>query len=270
MNKNIIAIMFAAAAVVSGCDKENPFVFNDGEGAVDCASMTVDYSTLTRAGEVDVKDFTVYFIDTATGAEVKNYRYAELPPIVSLPVGNYKIVADYGENPEADWEKPYYKGETGEFAVSASDVTKFDGNVSCSLSNIRVVVNIDNLCLNAVGDAKVEVKVGNSGTVLNYDSATNGKAGYFKYVEGSSSITAVLSGTLNGEPISETVAFNDAAGGKSYTVNFTANTPENNDPGEIGGDGMLTIDSSITVAESGTNVEVDKPYDDILEDDMRN
>lgn len=270
MNKNIYAIMFAAAAVVSGCEKETPFVFSDGEGAVDCASMTVDYSTLTRAGEVYVKDFTVYFIDTTTGAEVKNYRYAELPSLVSLPVGKYKIVADYGENPEAGWETPYYRGETGAFAVSASDVTKFDGNVSCSLSNIRVVVNIDKLCLDAVTDAKVEVKVGNSGTVLNYDSATNGKAGYFKYVEGSSSITAVLSGTLNGEPVSETVAFSDAAGGKSYTVNFTANTPGNTDQGEIGGNDVLTIDSSITVAESGTDVAVDEPYDDILDDDMRN
>ena len=275
MNYNIYTMIAAGMLIagLAGCEKENAFSLNEGEGALNCESLGVNYSTLTRAHEDLIPDFTVYVVNATTNDTINKFKYAEKPSLITLPVGTYKVVADYGNNPDAAWEKPYYLGETNTFTIASGEVTTLENTVSCSLSNIRVRVNLDATCLSAVKDAKVTVNVGDKGK-LEYDGTTNGKAGYFRYVENSHSITAVLTGTLNGEAISETVSFDDAAGGKSYTANFTANKPDNNNPGGIGtGDGNgdgLTIDSNITVEKTGTDVEVDKPFDEIIEDDMRN
>ncbi|MBD5263828.1 MAG: DUF4493 domain-containing protein, partial [Bacteroides sp.] len=147
MRHNIYSILLAAASLaLAGCDKESSFNMNPGEGQLNCRSFTVDYINnnpsvrSSNSSEVELGDFTVDFVNTATNDTVRTFKYSEMPEIVSLPQGSYKALASYGENPIAEWNAPYYLGDT-EFEIQAGQVTDNVDPVECVLSNIRVRVN---------------------------------------------------------------------------------------------------------------------------------
>lgn len=287
MKKNIYSIIISAAAILglASCEKETAFVFNEGEGLLDCENMTVEYNNGTRAA-VNPDDFTISFVNS-NGEPLKQYKYSELPSMVSLPAGLYKVIADFGENPDGAFESEtnfgYYKGETSaSFEIKASEINQLpQTNVACSLNNIRIRVNVDEYCYEALSDVSVVVNVGT--TPLTFNREDNKKCAYFKYVPESNSITATLNYTLDGVAKSETISYTPGEG-KTFVATFTANKPENNDPGSIGtgssedpdSDGTITIDSSITVDDSITgsvdveDKDIDKPLDEVLTDDRQN
>lgn len=266
---NIGIITAATLLSLTGCEKENDFLFDTENGQLDCKALNVDYiNRHTRATGVNLSDFTVNFINTETGATVKSFKYAEMPEIVTLPIGDYKAEARYGENPVAEWDAPFYLGNS-QFSIQAGKITDKVDPVECTLSNMRITVNIDDLGLGILGDdAKVVVKAGAEGQ-LTYDKTTSGKAGYFQFVEGSNTITAVFSGTVDGEFIDgETRVYNNAAPGNAYNISFNVNRPDNVEPGDIDF-GEITIDASITIRDVTRPVDPGEPDDEILTDDMR-
>lgn len=279
-HKIFLSVTLASLSLLSSCEKEAAFVFNEGEGLLDCENMTVEYNNGTRA-TVNPDDFTVYFVNS-NGEAQKQYKYSELPSMVSLTAGFYKVIADFGENPDGAFESEtnfgYYKGETStSFEIKASEINQLpQTNVACSLNNIRIRVNVDEYCYEALSDVSVVVNVGT--TPLTFNREDNKKCAYFKYVPESNSITATLNYTLDGVKKSETITYTPGEG-KTFVATFTANKPENNDPGSIGpgssedpdSDGTITIDSSITLDTSitGTATDIDKPLDEVLKDDLR-
>lgn len=271
--------IWAAAALIglSGCEKESFFNTDDGEGQLNCRSLSVDYINSgreTRAG-VNVGDFTVDFINESNTV-VKSFLYSEMPEVVSLPVGEYTIHAEYGDNPDAEWDAPYYIGESkNKFTIQAGKITDNVDPVECELSNIRVRVNIDDLGLGIVGnDAKVVVRAGDSGS-LTFDKTTADKSGYFKYVTDSRTLTATFSGTVDGVYVDAiTRAYDDVAKGNSYVINFTISRPDELEPGDIqigddDNDG-IHVDASVNVKDENIVIDPDDPgQDDELVDDMR-
>lgn len=271
MKHNIYKGLLSATAIImlAGCEKENNFLTDTGNGQLDCKSLNVGYiNGQTRATGVDVDDFTINFINTTTGKTERSFKYSEMPEIVTLPVGDYKAEALFGDNPIADWESPYYLGNS-EFNIQAGKITDNIEPVECTLSNIRIAVDVDDLGLGILGDdVKVVVKAGKEGE-LTFDKITSGKSGYFRYVENSNTITAVFSGTVDGEYIEgETRTYSNAAPGKAYKINFNVNRPDNVEPGDID-TGDITIDASITIRDVTRPVDPGEPDDDILIDDMR-
>lgn len=288
MKKNIYTIIISAAAILglASCEKEAAFTFNKGEGLLDCENMTVEYNNGTRAA-VNSEDFTVHFIN-AKNDTVKSYVKSEMPSLVSLPAGTYTVMADFGENPDGAFESEtnfgYYKGApNSSFEIKASQINTLpETNISCSLNNIRIKVNVDDYCFQALTNVSVDVCVGT--TPLTFKQGDNKKCAYFKYVEGSNSITATFNYTLDGQAKSETINYEPGAG-KTFVASFSASKPENNDPGSIGSgssedpdnpdnphdDGTITINSSITLDTSitGTATDIDKPLDEVLDDDLR-
>lgn len=279
MKLNIYSFLCATSAVMvlAGCEKESGFLFNDGEGQLNCRSLTVDYinsGRQVRAGGIDTGDFTVNFVN-ADNVVVKNYLYSEMPEVVALPVGEYTINAQYGDNPVSEWEAPYYFGESkSSFSIKAGEITDDVDPVECSLSNIKISVNIDDMGLGILGeDAKVVVRAGNKGE-LTFDKSKQGVAGYFRYVANSNSITATFSGTVDGVYIEGvTKAYDNANAGNAYTINFTVSKPDNAEPGDIQvGDGDNTgidIDATIAIQDENKVIDPNEPDDNILIDDMR-
>lgn len=190
-----------AILMLAGCDKESSFLTDTENGQLDCKALNVGYiNGQTRATGVDINDFTVNFINTSTGKTERSFKYSEMPEIVTLPVGDYKAEALFGDNPVADWDAPYYLGNS-EFSIQAGKITDDIKPVECTLSNIRISVNVDDLGLGILGDdVKIVVRAGNEGE-LTFDKTTSGKSGYFRYVENSNTITAVFSGTVDGDYI---------------------------------------------------------------------
>lgn len=265
MTHNIkYSIIAAAAAIVglSGCEKESFFAVNDGEGQLDCRALNVDYinsGRQTRADNIDIADFDVYFIKTETGDTIRKYKYGEMPEMVTLPKGDYRVDAVYGDNPIAKWDSPYYLGSST-FSITPGKITEDIEPVECELSNIRIRVNIDDLGLGIVGDdAKVVVKVGDDGE-LEYTKEDKAKSGYFRYVANSQSITATFSGTVDGVYVEGiTRAYDDASGGNSYLINFAISKPDAVEPGgiQIGDDSNDGIFVDATIAVKDENIVID-------------
>lgn len=272
MRHTIYKGIVSAAAILSlaACEKENSFVFDTENGQLDCKSLDVDYiNDQTRAAGISVNDFTINFINTATSEIVRTFKYSAMPELVTLPVGNYKVAASFGDNPVADWDAPFYFGNS-DFSIKVGEITDNVDPVECTLSNIRVSVNIDDLGLGIVDDDwKVIVRAGKEGE-LEFNNSKAGKHGYFRYVEGSNTITATFSGTVDGESIEgKTYTFNDAAAGNAYGINFNINRPNNVDPGDITINDDITIDATITIKDVTQTVNPDEQEDKPLVDDMR-
>lgn len=265
-----IKCLAAAIIAISGltaCEKEGTFLTGEGEGQLDCSTLSIDYinsGRQTRGAGVSVDDFTVDFINSE-GTSVKSYVYSQMPEVVALPVGDYTIKASYGDNPIAEWESPYYLGSTASaFSIKAGKITTDIDPVECELSNIRISVNIDDLGLGIVGDdAKVTVKVGNEGS-LDFTKDTNDKSGYFRYITNSETIAAVFSGTVDGEYVDGiTRTYSNAAEGNYYIINFTISRPNEIEDGsiQIGSDTEegVYVDANIAIRDENIEIDLDDP-----------
>lgn len=273
MKKNISTLAIAATALfsLSGCQKDDPFRFNAGEGVLNCESLTIDYinrDNSSRATGVNIAEFDINFINTNSGETVRTYKYHRMPQVVSLPKGDYRVEASYGDNPIAEWESPYYLGNST-FTIRPNEITEDVEPVTCKLSNIRVSVNIDDMGLGLVeDDAKVIVSAG-TGSKEFVKSET--RSAYFRYVDGSRSITATFSGTINGSFI-EGVSrvYDDGNAGNHYAINFAVTSPGNAEPGDIEINGqIIRIDSTVSIVDWNWEADPDEEDPEPVVDNMR-
>lgn len=273
MRHNIYSILLAAAAICAlpSCDKEAVFSIKPGEGQLNCDALSVDYVNRginSRATEIEVGDFTVNFVNTASNETARSFKYSEMPEIVALPVGSYRAEAEYGDNPIAEWEDPYYTGNSS-FNIEDGKVTNNVDPIECTLSNIKVTVKVTDLGQDLLGDdIKVIVSAGEEGE-LTYDSSTNDKAGYFRCVTGSKTLIAEFTGTVDGVEVDQIVTYDDVAEGNSYSLNFQVNRPDNMNPGSIKITDNVTLDATVTIVNETKKIDPNEPDEDTIKDDMR-
>lgn len=277
--KKILNIFLAATAIASlgSCAKESPF---DEEGVVEVgkfakSALNVElknesgvpdvYNRPTRAGAPSVDKFRVDFIREGETTPTESYLYEEMPEVVTLPVGEYKAMAHYGENLPAAWENPYYEGETS-FAIQANEITENVEPIVCSLSNVRVSVIFDpSLAANMSEDSKVTVYIGDGESgKLDFTLADSEKSGYFAYLPESTTLAAVFSGNVEGYPTSETKAYDNVAPGRHYRITFRLRQAGAEDPGDITLD--LKVDATVESVDMNQNLDFE---DTVIEDDMR-
>lgn len=273
--KSYIFITASMLLGLASCSKESPF--DNGEetvyGRFATSALRVElqnesgvpdvYNRPTRAGAPDTGNFNIAFIKEGDAEPTITYKYAEMPEIVTLPVGNYTALATYGQNLPAAWEDPYYKGET-EFSIQADEITEVYEPIVCRLSNIRVSIAFDSALLAEMADdCAVTVKVGDEGT-LDFTRNDTEKSGYFAYVENSITLAAFFHGTVEGYATSETKAYNNVEPGTHYRITFRLHQAGEEDPGDV--NTGLTVDASVEIINMNNNIDID---DDVIEDDMR-
>lgn len=265
------------AASLGSCSKDDPFPWseNGGEGSILKSSLSVSVPNadgiivasrpvLTRAAAPSADDFTVDFIKEGDSAPVKSYIFSEMPEVVTLPVGTYSAVAHYGANASQAWEEPYFRGDT-KFSVAADKITTDVEPINARLSNVRVsIVFAPSLVANMSQDAKVTVKVGESGT-LDFTNDDAERSGYFAYVENSNTLTATFSGDVEGFPVVESKVYDTVAPGSHYRITFRLHDAGEEDPGSI--NAGLSVDATVEIVDM--NVTLDAEEDEILEDDLR-
>lgn len=270
-------VALTAVAMLGACSKDEPFRFGESEGegqllksalnvSVPNAEGTVVASRpeLTRALIPTSDEFTIDFIKTGETEPVRSYLYSEMPEVVTLPIGTYQAVAHYGTNPVQGWESPYYQGSTA-FSVVADKITSDVAPINARLSNVRVsIVFAPSLVAAMSPNAKVTVKVGDSGT-LDFTPDDADRSGYFAYVENSNSLTATFSGEVEGYPVVESKVYDTVAPGSHYRVTFRLHDAGEDDPGQI--NNSLAIDASVEIVNM--NVAFDPEDEEILEDDLR-
>lgn len=278
MKKHLnIFLMLLMALTLGSCSKDDPFPgggFDGATGTIKKSSLQVELQNedgfgqtynrpaLTRAAAPSVDDFTVNFYNE-DGESVAEYRFGDMPEVVTLPAGAIKAVATYGENAAQDWEAPHYKGET-QFVVVADRVTEDIDPIVASLANVRVSIVFAPGLRNAMSaDSKVTVVVGENGT-LDFTPEDEGRSGYFAYVENSKTLTATFRGVVDGGMTVESKGYDNVAPGNHYRITFKMH--DAGDQGDGSANGDLTVDATVEVVDMNISVTDE---DEILVDDMR-
>ena len=164
-----------------GCHKEkveNIIGGNDETCAVSFSLQTDEtlmLVPLTRSGDTPTEDEFSVRIENTRGEILKNWKYAELPSLIKVVPGSYKLVAYYGTDSILPaFEKPYYYGET---KITLKDGDNLDTLVNCSPGAVKVAVEFDDSFGFEYEDYWVEMKtVGDSLSFAKDES----RAAYFK------------------------------------------------------------------------------------------
>lgn len=248
-----LAIVFLAG--LAACSTEAPFSkeTDKGEGRLLTSALSVELKTderLVRATNVpDVNDFTVDFLNAEDlTKEVPSYKYGEMPEVVTLPVGDYIVKAYYGgEYPDgknAGFDCPYYLGQSERFSIEKDKIRDNIGTIECRLSNVKVSILFDENLKEVMGKgAKVTVNVGESGSLDFYPETE--ESGFFAYTDGSTTLSAVFDGEIDGDYTNESKSYNDVKPGNHYRITFKLHVVDPNEPGDI------------NPGESGNEIKVD-------------
>jgi len=270
--KSLLAILMVilVGTAVTGCSKEDPFYIDNeanGNGTLSLKKMLVEVTNKEKLvrSDVNLDNFNVKVLN-AEGLEVESYKYAEMPDVITLPVGNYTVKVNSGDVQEAAWDAPYFEGVSEEFSIKADDITEIN-TIVCKLANVRVTIKYEDALKAKMGpDCKVNVLVGNSGS-LDF-TANETRSGYFRYVPESTTLVASFSGTVDGSfEVNNFLTKTDVAPGNHYIITYTLKGITGNVPDLTGGaNPIVGVDSSITVKDLTVDVT---PDDNYLEDDLR-
>lgn len=268
-----IFFSLAAASLLAACSKEDPFGIGgteEGMGVLKTSALLTSlanaegYEAATRAAVPSTDDFTVTITKEGARTPAAEYKYSEMPEVLTLAVGNYVVSASHGANNAAAWDEPYYYGESN-FEIEENKVTDEVDPIVARLANVRVTIVFHPSLLSVMSpDSKVDVKVGQVGSMT--FTGSEERSAYFRYVDNSQTLTATFSGTVDGDAVVETKAYDNVAPGNHYRITFRLHGQYEEEPGSI--NTGVTVDASVETVDMNITVDGDGD-DDLLEDDMR-
>lgn len=223
-------------------------------GELNLTNMDVDVNQAERlvsrqAESVDVSDFAVEIWKGTE--EVEHWQYSQMPEIVKLPVGDYTARVYSHEVQKAEWDKPYYIGSK-DFKIENGKITNI-GSVECSFASIRVTIIYDEGLLGHMGsDCKVTVVANDEG---NLEFATDEtRSGYFEAIDGSNTLVATFSGTVDGSITRLTQTFNDVVPGTHYRITYVPRKPE-----QVGNAGIsIAIETEVASANADGTITIEE------------
>lgn len=261
-------LLLAIAVSMVSCSKDNYWNTDveDKEGQLSLSSLIVEVNgneeTVSRAS-YDVSSFIVKIYGKADNSLVKQYTYSEMPEIVSLAVGDYSVKVISHEQESAAWDKPYFEG-SADFSITDSRITEI-GTITCKLANVKVSIRYSDELKKLMGDdVKVTVEMNDGGQLV--FTPTETRSGYFKYVEGSSTLVASFNGTVDGDMVTLRKEYADVQPGQHRIITFKLKNEEDPVPDKNGGItvGGIQVDASVTTIDLNTNVTIEE---DVIEGD---
>ena len=279
MRKTYFYILSLLTLFLAGCAKENPFDVEPQveTGEIRKSAINIDLRdeerVQTKAGEdYNIDDFRITFTKTGSTSIVASYRYGDMPDVVTLEKGSYIATAEYGEDKEAEWNNPYYKGVSDSFTVVPGKITDTIGDIVCRLENVKVsILFAPVLTAQMSDDSYVAVSVCESGQeaqakYLRFTKSDEqrGISGYFRHLEGVS-LVATFHGVVEGLQTNETKAYATVQKGYHYKITFKLHTQSGESDGDL--NGTLGVDASVTVSDVERNIVVEE--DEILDDSER-
>ncbi len=216
------------------------------DGSLNLASLGIEINNAEKVivssrATVDLSDFIVDIVDSE-GATTKTWKYSQMPELFSLAVGDYTVKVRSHDVQKAAWEEPYFVGEQS-FSIKNNEITNI-GVVTCKLSNIKVTIGYSDELRAVMGDdCKVVVKVNDEGS-LEY-AADETRAGYFAAVDGSTTLVAEFTGTVQGNTEHLTFTATDVEGGQHRKITFKLKTQSVTPPEETG---SITVDGGINIS----------------------
>lgn len=267
MKYNVFSTLAIATFMMSSChDNWTPAAEEDGVGQLrmEAIDVTNAENVIKRAG-LDVSNFIVT-VNDAEGQQVQQWKFAEMPEIMTLPVGeNYSIDVISHVQQKAAWDAPYFKGTSEKFNIVKNQLTNI-GTVTCKLSNIKVSIKFSDELKALMGeDCKVTVIANDEGMLEFGPNET--RSGYFQAVEGSSTLISTFTGTIRGNYEEIRKIYTDVEAGQHRIITYSVKAGDPTIPDE---NGQISIADGITVDMStiDESIEGNVPVDeDVIEGD---
>lgn len=259
----IIALLSFVVGFSSCNDKWEPGDEPDaqGTGSLALKKMSVDViepdGTDARASYV-LDDYIISIYNKTTGALTgSTYVYKSMPDIITLPVGEYRVEVKSGDVAKAAFDAPYFVGSQ-EFTITDGEITEIE-TVTCTLANIKVTIRYtDRLTAAASADSKVSVVANDEGR-LDF-GLTETRSGFFQALEGSSTLVASFTGTINGYAENNIRRiYKDVKPGDHYIITFDlAENPGMDDEyGNVDIDGVQ-LDVTVEIENVDSNINIDE------------
>lgn len=275
--KAIYKILYALLPLLalSACSKEDPFGPEGGPtGILSTKSLTLELNNeenliLTKSPlklpkyikGVEKKDFSIRITLDGATRPAYTFKYNEMPEIVTLPVGKYKVEAVFGTNQSAAFEAPYFYGMK-EFEIFENKITDDIGPIVAGFANVRVTVIFDPVLLSHCSpDSKVTVRVGKEGT-LQFTPQDMERSGYFRFISTSRTLAAEFDGLIDGVQDNASITFNNVAAGNHYRLTFRLVTPASGDVG----DSSVTLKVDGSCESTDMNISTDTEWEPIEDD----
>lgn len=208
--RNIIgffSIMFCLTCVFSACEMKKELKGDDDsnelKGILDLSLAFVPETKSSVNPEVEDFNVTIYDEEGDIAVYYDSYAAFKAAEQVLLPIGSYNVVCAWGDNKEAAFDSPYFKG-IKKCEIKDQEVTKVD--VSAEIQNVRVDLALSSEFLkNYKDNYTVTLTNGKGVLILNKDEK---RSAYFmpgsilKYTIKATTLDgkeAMLSGLLQNE-----------------------------------------------------------------------
>ena len=174
---SVIALMASAVAV--SCSRNDVLGPGSGEKGFLRLNISSDLTVTEVKAQEDDPTFKVVIKNYESGVIVKTIEdhHTIMDEPVSLTEGKYIVEATNGEDVEAAFEAPYYKGADTVDVVAGESAY---ADIVCTLANVKATVTVsENVRINFT-EYSVTVSNGNEGGSLVYAGETMASEGYFK------------------------------------------------------------------------------------------
>lgn len=267
----ICLTLLAGMLAFTACHSEVMEGQSTGKGELNLASMTAEVNTEVETVYLGSRaesgtDFSNYIVTVydAQSQKVNQWKYSEMPEIVSLAVGTCTVEVTSAEAPTNGFDIPYYKGSTT-CEIKENEIVDVPA-ITCKLANMMFSVEYDEEFKSKMGeDVVTTITVGDNS--LEIPSSETRKAYLVAPGGETTSVTVTLKGTIDGEVIDYSKRF-DVKTGVHNVIKYDF-VPVSDGTGD--GSTLkvaINVDSSLTGSDEviGVNPGEEPGIDDFPED----
>ena len=268
----ICLTLLAGMLAFTACHSEAMEGQSTGKGELNLASMTAEVNTEVETVYLGSRaesgtDFSNYIVTVydAQSQKVNQWKYSEMPEIVSLAVGTCTVEVTSAEAPTNGFDIPYYKGSTT-CEIKENEIVNVPA-ITCKLANMMFSVEYDEEFKSKMGeDVVTTITVGDNS--LEIPSSETRKAYLVAPGGETTSMTVTLKGTIDGEAIDYSERITDVKTGVHNIIKYKF-TPVSDGSGDGGTLNVaINVDSSLTGSDEviGVNPGEEPGIDDFPED----
>lgn len=212
----ICLTLLAGMLAFTACHSEVMEGQSTGKGELNLASMTAEVNTEVETVYLGSRaesgtDFSNYIVTVydAQSQKVNQWKYSEMPEIVSLAVGTCTVEVTSAEAPTNGFDIPYYKGSTT-CEIKENEIVDVPA-ITCKLANMMFSVEYDEEFKSKMSeDVVTTITVGDNS--LEIPGSETRKAYLVAPGGETTSVTLTLKGTIDGEAIDYSERFDVKTG----------------------------------------------------------
>lgn len=267
----ICLTLLAGMLAFTACHSEVMEGQSTGKGELNLASMTAEVNTEVETVYLGSRaesgtDFSNYIVTVydAQSQKVNQWKYSEMPEIVSLAVGTCTVEVTSAEAPTNGFDIPYYKGSTT-CEIKENEIVDVPA-ITCKLANMMFSVEYDEEFKSKMSeDVVTTITVGDNS--LEIPGSETRKAYLVAPGGETTSVTLTLKGTIDGEAIDYSERF-DVKTGVHNVIKYdfvpVSDGTEDGSTLKV----AINVDSSLTGSDEviGVNPGEEPGIDDFPED----